>query len=85
MMEQSSPETPDANRANATRRSATIATSEWNYCSVSALREALDARKLSALELVEHTIARIEALDAHQRRRRSRLRAGVRGGSGGRR
>ena len=42
-MEQSSPETQGANRANATRR----------------------ARKLSAFELVEHTIARVEALDAH--------------------
>jgi amidase len=65
MMEQSSPETPGANRANVTRWSAAIATPEWDYCSISALREALDARKLSSLELVEHTIARIEALDAH--------------------
>ena len=63
-MGQSPPETRGANRASATRWSATIATSEWDYCSVSALREALDARKLSALELVEHTIVRIETLDA---------------------
>ena len=42
---------------------ATIAASEWDYCSVSTLREALDGRKLSALELVDHTIARVEALD----------------------
>src|SRR5580704_1959936 len=46
-----------------TARAPALTTSEWDYCSVRTLREALDARKLSALELVEHTIARIEALD----------------------
>jgi len=63
MMEQSSLETPGPGRANLVRPSAVIATSEWDYCPVSVLREALDARKVSALEIVEHTIARIEALD----------------------
>jgi len=43
---------------------AAIAASEWDYCPVGVLREALDTRKLSALELVDHTIARVEALDA---------------------
>src|SRR5580698_6859189 len=46
-----------------TARAPASATSEWDYGSVGALREALDARKLSAMELVERTIARIEALD----------------------
>jgi len=53
MMERSSFETPAA-----------ITASEWDYCPVRVLRDGLDARKLSALELVDHTIARIEALDA---------------------
>jgi amidase len=63
MIEQSPLETPGARRARLARPSAAVAMSEWDYCSVGALRDALDARKLSALELVEHTIARIEALD----------------------
>ena len=46
-----------------TARAPASARSEWDYGSVGALREALDARKLSAMELVERTIARIEALD----------------------
>lgn len=36
---------------------------EWDYGSVSTLLAALRARKMSASELLEHTIARIEALD----------------------
>jgi len=64
MMQQSSAETPGTSLANTTCWSATIPTSEWDYGSVGTLRAALAARKLSALELVEHTIARIEALDA---------------------
>ena len=38
-------------------------TSEWDFCSIARLADALATRKLSALELLEHTIARIEALD----------------------
>jgi amidase len=38
-------------------------TSEWDFCSIAQLSDALMARKLSASELLEHTIARIEALD----------------------
>jgi amidase len=42
---------------------AKVPTSEWDYCSIGQLNDALVARKLSALELLDHTIARIEALD----------------------
>ena len=35
----------------------------WTYGSIGALLSALHARKVSASELLEHTIARIEALD----------------------
>jgi amidase len=37
--------------------------SEWDYRSLKEIVEALQARKISALELAEHTIARVEALD----------------------
>jgi Amidase len=40
-----------------------IPASEWDYSSINQLTEALQARKVSASELLEHTIARIEALD----------------------
>jgi amidase len=40
-----------------------VPTSEWDFCSIQQLGEALLMRKLSALELLDHTIARIEALD----------------------
>ena len=36
---------------------------DWDYGSIGAMAGALQARKLSASELLEHTIARIEALD----------------------
>ena len=52
--------------ANAWSRSALAqraASSEWDYRTVGELVEALQARRISASELVEHTIARIEALD----------------------
>jgi amidase len=37
--------------------------SEWDYVTTKELIGALQARKISAIELTEHTIARIEALD----------------------
>ncbi len=37
--------------------------SEWDYGSITQLREALRSRKISASELAAHTIARVEALD----------------------
>src|SRR5262245_32561561 len=39
------------------------AASEWDYASIGELSDALRSRKMSAFELLEHTIARIEALD----------------------
>jgi amidase len=41
----------------------TIPRSGWDYSTIKDLVEGLRARKISASELVEHTIARIEALD----------------------
>ena len=40
-----------------------IAASEWDYRSVKELIQALQTRRISSVELLEHTIARIEALD----------------------
>jgi amidase len=37
--------------------------SEWDFGSIGAVSEALRSRKISASELIDHTIARIEALD----------------------
>jgi amidase len=37
--------------------------SEWDYRSIKELTEALQARKISSQELVDHAVARIEALD----------------------
>jgi amidase len=37
--------------------------SEWDHASIGTLSDALQSRKISASELLEHTIARIEALD----------------------
>jgi amidase len=39
--------------------------SEWDYRSISELTDALQARKVSASELVERTIARMDVLDRH--------------------
>jgi amidase len=40
-----------------------IPASELDYCPIKQLTDALRARKISALDLLEHTITRIEALD----------------------
>jgi len=45
------------------QKAASIASSEWDYRTIKELVEALQVRKISASELIEHTIARIEALD----------------------
>jgi amidase len=42
---------------------ARVSASEWDCSSVKELAAALDSRRISASELLEHTIARIEALD----------------------
>jgi amidase len=39
--------------------------SEWDYGTISQLSKALRARKISASELLEDTIARIETVDQH--------------------
>jgi len=44
-------------------KAAPIAASEWDFRTVTELTAALRARKISALELTDHTIARIEAVD----------------------
>jgi amidase len=36
---------------------------QWDYRAIKEFAQALQARRISSLELVEHTIARIEALD----------------------
>jgi amidase len=40
-----------------------VPASEWDYASIARLSEALRARKLSATELLAHTLARIEIVD----------------------
>jgi amidase len=50
-------------RMASAQRTESIAKSEWDYRTLKELVEALRARKVSASELTEHTIARIETLD----------------------
>jgi amidase len=50
-------------RSAATRATPSILSSEWDYRPANELVDALRARKVSASELVEHAIARIEAFD----------------------
>jgi amidase len=50
-------------RGASAQNAASAAASEWDYRSITQLSEALQARKISARELADHTIARIEALD----------------------
>src|SRR5216683_3347982 len=45
------------------QQAGSVAASEWDYRRAKELVEALHARKISSLELAEHVIARIEALD----------------------
>jgi amidase len=40
-----------------------IPASEWDYCTIGELVSALQRRKISAAELTQHTITRVEALD----------------------
>jgi amidase len=49
--------------AELAQKAHSIPTSEWDYCTIRELTAALQARRISALELLVHTIARIEALD----------------------
>jgi amidase len=52
-----------ATRGAIAQNAGSIAPSQWNYRSIKELTDALQARKISSLELVDHTVARIEALD----------------------
>jgi amidase len=45
------------------RKADVIAASEWDYRTIAEIAAALRARKISALELADHVIARIEAVD----------------------
>ena len=40
-----------------------VSTSEWDYSTIRELGAALASRRISASELLEHTVARVEALD----------------------
>jgi amidase len=52
-----------AGRKTLAQNANSIAASPWDYRSIKELTDALQGRKLSSLELVDHAIARIEALD----------------------
>jgi amidase len=45
------------------QKTSAIPVSEWDYCTITELVAALRSRTISASEIVDHTIARIEALD----------------------
>jgi amidase len=53
----------DEGPLHTSQRTDAIPQSEWDYSTIKDLVEGLRTRKISASELVEHTIARIEALD----------------------
>ncbi|NOJ41159.1 amidase [Bradyrhizobium sp. WSM 1791] len=53
------------NRAFAEKAAVAASAQSLDYRSVSELRGLLDARKVSAVELFEHAVGRIEALDLH--------------------
>ena len=55
--------TSQSERDGSTGAGAMPAASVWDYGTINALSAALHARKISAVELADHTIARIEALD----------------------
>jgi amidase len=46
-----------------TSEASAVPRSEWDYSSIAALSDALRSRKLSAVELLDHTIARIQVVD----------------------
>jgi amidase len=54
---------PPPNRAAAQNARAAMSGQGLDFCSVADLRALLDARKVSAVELFEHAVGRIEALD----------------------
>ena len=50
--------------SDSVRKAAPVSASEWDYCTIKELSAALESRQISASELLERTVARIEALDA---------------------
>jgi hypothetical protein len=50
-------------RVASAQKADSIPPSEWGYRSIKEITGALQTRKISASELVEYTIGRIEALD----------------------
>src|SRR5215469_14734642 len=59
MMREANDENQEAETAHSTAPPAC----DWDFCSIVELTEALQSRRMSASELLEHIIARIEALD----------------------
>jgi amidase len=53
----------DQTQRNISQEAISIPASEWDYRTIKEVIEALQARRISASELVEHAIRRIEALD----------------------
>ena len=56
-------EANDDNQEAETTHSTAPPACDWDFCSIVELTEALQSRRMSASELLEHIIARIEALD----------------------
>ncbi len=50
--------------SESTQRAVPVSASEWDYCTIKEVSAALESRQISASELLEHTIARLEALDS---------------------
>jgi len=50
--------------SDSVRKAAPVSASEWDYCTIKELSAALESRQISASELLERTVARIEALDS---------------------
>jgi amidase len=57
------PRAKDRKAGTPSARPTAPSASEWTFCSIAELTNALQSRRMSALELLEHVIARIEALD----------------------
>ena len=53
--------------SDSVRKAAPVSASEWDYCTIKELSAALESRQISASELLERTVARIEAWAASMR------------------
>ena len=56
-------EANDGKRESGTTHPAAPPAFDWDFCSIAQLTEALWSRRMSASELLDHVVARIEALD----------------------